>query len=289
MLEANEGMGGSFFRGDIFLGRDDPAPAVETVRADMMAKMRLAGDGIDGQSLGGQGVMGTAHASLGTGFSVLLDSHWFISWGWLIFSFQRRQDGEGILSSSRRGRLALFRDKGRDAPLMLGDRRNGKQNLVLDEVYRRHDIVFQQQGIEALGQQIGLVQGTDHAQLQLAGDAPRHDAQTTLATQAQFGFHLADDGGDPAFLREIQFETDFSLFARQDIRQTGHFRQGEGALEMASFFGQGQGVYQFGDSFEHNLKMIPGKPEFCQNLSINSLKSATRASSPHDPATAFRA
>jgi hypothetical protein len=60
----------------IILGRNDLAAPVKTVRADVVAQMRLAGRGLRCQRRGRQKIVRAVVPSAGNRLLVLLDSHW---------------------------------------------------------------------------------------------------------------------------------------------------------------------------------------------------------------------
>lgn len=66
---------GLSFLYNIRFGCYDFAATVETVRTDVVAQMGFAGIWLNGKGLCGQCVVCAAHATLGSGFSVLLYSH----------------------------------------------------------------------------------------------------------------------------------------------------------------------------------------------------------------------
>ena len=60
----------------VILGRNDLAAPVKTVRADVMAQMRLAGGGLRCQRRGSQKIVRAVVPAAGDRLLVLLDSHW---------------------------------------------------------------------------------------------------------------------------------------------------------------------------------------------------------------------
>src|SRR4051812_22213990 len=59
----------------VVLGLQHLAAAVETGRADVVAQVRFARGGLDGDARRGHGVVRTVHAALGRRLLVLLDGH----------------------------------------------------------------------------------------------------------------------------------------------------------------------------------------------------------------------
>src|SRR3954470_12329724 len=59
----------------VVLGLEHLAAAIEAGRADVVAQVRLARGGLDGDAGGGDRVVRTVHAALGRRLLVLLDGH----------------------------------------------------------------------------------------------------------------------------------------------------------------------------------------------------------------------
>jgi hypothetical protein len=57
---------------------DHFAATVVTVGADVVAQMGFTGGRLNGQGAAAQGIVGTAHIALGTGFAVLLNCHEYL-------------------------------------------------------------------------------------------------------------------------------------------------------------------------------------------------------------------
>src|SRR5690606_14239712 len=92
--------------GSVVVGLDNLTAAVEPVGAHVVTAVLLAADLIHRQGGAGQGVVGTAHAALGTGGTILLNSHFsllcFRTCHWqLLPGFQLRQNSERILRRVR--------------------------------------------------------------------------------------------------------------------------------------------------------------------------------------------
>lgn len=104
--------------------RDDFSPTVEAIRSYMVAKVSLTTRGINRQRDTAQGIVGTAHPSPGSGFSILLNSHKVISssMGFIWFSatgFMADQHCEGAVSRYKFLAEIIFMEQNRAIGLFM--------------------------------------------------------------------------------------------------------------------------------------------------------------------------
>lgn len=134
-------------RSDLFVvvirivGADHLTTTVHAVRGDVMATVYFAGIGIFGDGSSGQGIVGTTHAALGTGFAILLNSHFMLLGVLLAAAFQIGQHGKRIIRIGARIRLAGFIRQRMRALIMQSHQWHGQQQLFFHEIAQRQAIV----------------------------------------------------------------------------------------------------------------------------------------------------